>query len=118
MELIKFDDRCTVRRSSGEYDEWDNPVETEVYSDRCRYQQGVQAYMGISQRNSVIFMEGTVLLSENDTVSVTLASSGVDRGGTVKTVRHIEMPLTHKKATRIEIIHDTEKINQNTEKNG
>ena len=118
MELIKFDDKCTVRRSSGKYDEWDNPIEEEVYSGKCRYQQGVQAYMGISQRNSVLFMEGIVLLSENDSVSVTLVSSGVERSGTVKTVRHIEMPLTHAKATRIEIIHDTEETNQSTENNG
>lgn len=115
MELIKFDDNCTIRRSSGEYDEWDNPVETEVYSGKCRYQQGVQAYYGISQRNSVIFLQGTVLLSENDAISVILASSVVERSGKVKTVRHIEMPLTHAKATRIEIIHDTKVIKQSTE---
>lgn len=118
MELIKFDDKCTIRRDSGEYDEWDNPVETEVYSGKCRYQQGVQAYYGISQRNSVIFLQGTVLLSENDVVSVTLASSGVEWSGKVVTVRHIEMPLTHAKVTRIEIIHDTEETKQSTEENG
>lgn len=107
MELIKFDDTCKVLRDNG-YDEWDNPIQEEVYSGKCRYQQGVQAYMGISQRNSVLFLDGDVRLSENDTVSVVL-SNGVERGGNVKTVRNIEMPLTHKRMTRIEIVHDMEK---------
>lgn len=108
MELIKFDDRCTVRRDSGEYDEWDNAITEEVYSGKCRYQQGVQSEWTTAQRNSVLFLDGDVRLSENDTVSVTL-SNGVERSGTVKTVRNIEMPLTHKRMTRIEIVHDTEK---------
>lgn len=108
MELIKFDDYCTVLRDSGTYDEWDNPIQEEVFKSKCRYQQGVQAYMGISQRNSVLFLKGVAYLDENDSVTVELASSGRKRSGVVKTVRDIELPITHEKCTRIEIIHDTE----------
>ena len=108
MELIKFDDTCKVFRDNGEYDEWSIPLKREqIYSGKCRYQQGVQAYMGISQRNSVLFLDGDVRLSENDSIEVVL-SNGVERGGVVKTVRNVEMPLTHKRLTRIEIIQDTE----------
>lgn len=106
--MILFDDYCTVHRDTSKRDEWDNIQTEEVYSGSCRYQQGVQAYMGISQRNSVLFLEGDVLMSENDMLTIVL-SNGVERVGTVKTVRNIAMPITRRRLTRIEIIHDTER---------
>lgn len=110
MELIRFDDYCTVLRDTGEQDEWNIPTAEEVvYSGQCKYQQGVQSTLTNAQRNSVLFLKGVALLDENDSVSVTLKSSGRTRSGVVKTVRDIEMPISHQKYTRIEIIHDTEK---------
>ena len=107
MALIKFEDTCIITRDNGEFDEFDRPIIEQVYSGKCRYQQGVQAYMGISQRNSVVFLDGDVRVSENDVCTVTL-TNGVERKGNIKTVRNVEMPLTHKRTTRIELTQDTE----------
>ncbi len=107
MALIKFKDTCIITRDNGKFDEYDQPITEQVYSGRCRYQQGVQAYMGISQRNSVVFLDGDVRVSENDVCAIT-QSNGVRRKGVVKTVRNVKLPLTGKRTTRIELTQDTE----------
>lgn len=106
MELIKSEDTCIISRESG-YDEYDQPISDFVYSGACRYQQGVQAYMGISQRNSVVFIKGDVRVLENDICTVKL-SNGIERKGVVKTVRNVKLPLSGSRTTRIELAQDTE----------
>lgn len=108
MEKIKEDDFCLITRDSGERDEWDislNPIE--VYSGKCRYQQGVQAVIGTSQRMSLVFIYRIVAVKENDIIRITL-EDGTIKEGIVKTVKKIKMPLSRLCFIRLEVEHDVE----------
>lgn len=102
MNLIKFADTVTITRDSGEVDEYDNLVETEVWSGKGRYQQGGQVYTGFLVRNSVLFLPEDVAVSENDKAMITL-TNGRKLSGVVGTITNIEMPLTHERQTRCEL---------------
>lgn len=102
MDLIKFEDTVTITRSSGEVDEYDNLVETEVWSGKGRYQQGGQVYTGFLVRNSVLFLPQDVAVSENDKAVITL-TNGRRLSGVVGTITNIEMPLTYERQTRCEL---------------
>lgn len=106
MNLIKFEDTCVITRDGGsvEVDEFDNPINVkEIYEGKCRYQQGVQAYMGISVRNSVVFIPKQLKVEENDIVSVMVKDDAVKVQGIVTNPRYVELPLTGEKVTRIEL---------------
>lgn len=102
MNLVKFADTVTITRDLGEVDEYDNLVETEVWSGKCRYQQGGQVYTGFLVRNSVLFLPDDVAVSENDKAMITL-TNGRKLSGVVGTITNIEMPLTHERQTRCEL---------------
>lgn len=91
-----------ITRDGEELDEWDNPVTTEVWRGKCRYQQGVQAYLGISVRNSVVFIDGDIAAREYDRVTVTLTNGRVV-SGVAQTVKNVKLPLTGARQTRIEV---------------
>lgn len=104
MNLIKFVDTCVITRDNGslDVDEYDNPINIEkIYEGKCRYQQGVQAYMGISVRNSVLFIPNHVEILENDIVEV--VSDMICKRGIASTIRYVDLPLTGEKHTRIEL---------------
>ena len=104
MELIKFDDMCIISRANG-YDE-DGAETTEVvYSGPCNYQQGVQTYQGLSQRNSLVVLAGDVRIWQNDLAVVT-ESNGTRHECQVKTVRNVKMPLVGTRYTRLEMQYD------------
>lgn len=106
MNLIKFEDKCVITRDGGsiEVDEFDNPINVkQIYEGKCRYQQGVQAYMGISVRNSVVFIPKQLKVEENDIVNVEVKDDAVKVQGVVTNPRYVELPLTGEKATRIEL---------------
>lgn len=105
MELIDVDANCIVTRESGglEVDEYDNPINTEdIFNGRCRYQEGVQAYLGTSIRNSVVFIYRHVKIYENDIFEI--ETEMIHKRGIAKTVRYIKFPLTGEQHTRIELI--------------
>ena len=105
MELIDVDADCIVTRESGglEVDIFDNPVNIEeVFQGRCRYQEGVQAYLGTSIRNSVVFIYKHVKVFENDRFEI--ETEMIHKQGIAKTVRYIKFPLTGEQHTRIELI--------------
>lgn len=104
MELIKFEDTCIISRVIGS-DEEDNEMTKEVYTGPCNYQQGVQTYQGVSQRNSLVTLPGDVRIRENDLAMVT-QSNGVKKECQVKTVRNIKMPLLGTRYTRLEMQYD------------
>lgn len=104
MELIKFDDKCIINRVIGT-DENDYEITKEVYNGRCNYQQGVQAYYGWSQRNSLVVLPGDVRIRENDLAKVT-ESNGVVHECKVKTVRNVKMPITGARHTWLEMEYD------------
>ena len=104
MNLIKFVDSCLITRDNGsrEVDEYDNPINIEkIYEGKCRYQQGMQAFMGISVRNSVLFIPNHIEILENDIVEV--ESDMIRKKGIASTIRYIDLPLTGEKHTRIEL---------------
>lgn len=121
MNLIKFEDKCVITRDGGsiEVDEFDNPVNVkEIYNGKCRYQQGVQAYMGISVRNSIVFIPKQLKVEENDIVNVGVKDNAVKVRGVVINPRYIELPLTGEKATRIELSQVKEVLNEGLEDGG
>lgn len=106
MNLIKFVDSCLITRDNGsrEVDEYDNPINIEkIYEGKCRYQQGVQAYMGISTRNSVVFIPNQEKIMENDIIEVEVKDDATKVCGIVINPRYVELPLTSEKVTRIEL---------------
>lgn len=104
MELIKFEDSCIISRAVG-IGEHDEEITEEVYNNRCNYQQGVQTYQGISQRNSLVTLPGDVRIRENDLAIVT-QSNGVKKECKVKTVRNVKMPIVGTRYTRLEMEYD------------
>lgn len=103
MELIDVDADCNVTRESGEYDKQDNPIVIDgIYKGRCRYQEGVQAYLGTSIRNSVVFIYKHVKVYENDIFEI--ETEMVHKRGIAKTVRYIKFPITGEQHTRVELI--------------
>ena len=109
MELLKFTDRCKIIRETGQYDEWDNPVNAEVvYDGNCMFQAGGQTSLSFVMRNDVVYLPGNdVLIETNDLIEVT-TSRGRIRRGIVSKVRDIETPLTYELLTKIEIKQSTE----------
>lgn len=104
MELIQFEDSCVISRADG-YDEDGAETFKEVYSGRCNYQQGVQTYQGLSQRNSVVILPGDVRIREND-IAIVTQSNGVRKECQVKTVRNAKLPITGERFTRLEMEYD------------
>lgn len=102
MELIGVDAECKVTRETGEVDQYDNLIAEEVYKGQCRYQEGVQAYLGTSIRNSVVFIYKHVKVFENDKFEIT--TEMVHKRGIAKTVRYVKFPLTGEQLTRVELI--------------
>lgn len=113
MELIGVDAECKVTRDSGKVDEYDKPLaSSEIYSGRCRYQEGVQAYLGTSIRNSVVFIYRYIHVMENDGIEI-ITSDMIQKKGVAKTVRYIKMPITGDQYTRIELIQVKEVVDGN-----
>lgn len=114
MELIQFDDYCEIGRNAvddggrTELDDYDEPVEAErLYSGKCCYQAGGQTYRSVSVRNDAVYLPGNpVIVLEGDIVNVK-TKRGRTRRGVVKTVRDIEMPLTHALYTKLELDQST-----------
>ena len=102
MELIKFEDDVIITRDGVEIDKNDNPITTEVWSGKGRYQQGGQVYSGFLVRNSVLFLPEDVAVEENDKVIVTL-TDGRRISGVVGTVKNVRLPLTYERQTRMEL---------------
>ena len=103
MELIDVDAECNVTRESGDYDLQDNPIVIDgIFKGKCRYQEGVQAYLGTSIRNSVVFIYSHVKVYENDIFEIT--TEMIHKQGIAKTVRYIKFPITGEPVTRVELI--------------
>lgn len=102
MELIKFEDDVIITRDGVKVDEYDNPITTDVWSGKGRYQQGGQVYSGFLVRNSALFLPEDVAVEENDKAIVTL-TNGRKISGVVGTVKNVRLPLTYERQTRMEL---------------
>lgn len=109
MRLIAFEDKCAIKRNTGEYDEYDNPIQEVVYSGECCYQEG--GYSNAQRmfvRNPILFLpEISVLVDANDVVEVT-TKFGRKLTAIVARPREIELPITHQQVTRLELKQATE----------
>lgn len=105
MQFIEFRDRCSILRSTGEKDIWDNPVRETIYEGECLYEEGGTGYSrSIITRAPTIFLpENDILVMINDAVEIT-TEKGREIKAVVKIVRDINMPWrANVKVTRIEL---------------
>lgn len=103
--LIGFRDNCVISRDTGQKDEWDNPIKTQVYSGPCLYEEGGTGYArSIITRAPTVFLPGVdVQILINDHVSVTTEFSR-NIEAVVEIVRDVNMPWqSNVKVTRIEL---------------
>lgn len=108
MNDLSYRDHCVITRSTGEYDEWDNPLTEEIYNDPCDFQPGGQTALSIISHNDVVYLPKHVMVLENDTIVVT-TQLGRKREGVVKLANDLGLDLTGDWGTEIEIKNSTEK---------
>jgi hypothetical protein len=105
MRLLEFRDTCKIFRPTGEKDEWDDPILSEVYSGPCLYEEGGAGFSrSIITRSPTIYLPGNdVFVAINDEVTVT-TEQGRELKSIVKVVRDINMPWqANLKVTKIEL---------------
>lgn len=110
MSDLSYRDHCLITRSTGECDEWDNPLTEEIYDGVCDFQPGGQTSLSIISHNDVVYLPKAVMVMENDNIAVT-TQLGRKREGVVKLANDLGLDLTGDWITEIE-------IKQSTEKNG
>jgi hypothetical protein len=108
MSDLSYKDHCRITRSTGEYDEWDNPLIEEIYNGVCDFQPGGQTSLSIISHNDVVYLPKAVMVEENDLISVT-TQLGRKREGVVKLANDLGLDLTGDWVTEIEIKQSTEK---------
>ena len=108
MSDLSYSDYCVITRSTGEVDEWDNLVSTEIYSGVCDFQPGGQTAQSIITHNDVVYLPQAVMAMENDEIEVT-TKLGRKRKGVVKLVNDLGLDLTGDYITEIEIKQSVEK---------
>ncbi len=108
MSDLSYRDHCWITRSTGEYDEWDNPLTEEIYNGVCDFQPGGQTSLSIISHNDVVYLPKAVMVEENDKISVT-TQLGRKREGIVKLTNDLGLDLTGDWVTEIEIKQSTEK---------
>lgn len=108
MSDLSYRDHCRITRSTGEYDEWDNPFDTEIYDGVCDFQPGGQTSLSIISHNDVVYLPKAVMVQENDNIAVT-TQLGRKREGVVRLANDLGLDLTGDWVTEIEIKQSTEK---------
>lgn len=108
MSDLSYRDHCRITRSTGEYDEWDNSIDTEIYDGVCDFQPGGQTSLSIISHNDVVYLPKAVMVQENDNIAVT-TQLGRKREGVVRLANDLGLDLTGDWVTEIEIKQSTEK---------
>lgn len=108
MSDLSYRDHCRITRSTGKYDEWDNPLTEEIYDGVCDFQPGGQTSLSIISHNDVVYLPKAVMVEENDIIAVT-TQLGRKREGIVKLANDLGLDLTGDWVTEIEIKQSTEK---------
>ena len=114
MDLLKFEDTCTIKRygiqpppntepvaESEDWDEEDGNGVT-IYEGACIYQEaGTGFYYPVQEHNAMVFLPSNdVLIEVNDEVSITTLK-GRQRKAYVESVRDVKTPLNGREVTRI-----------------
>lgn len=92
--LIDFLDTCVITRLTGEKDEWDEEVTSEIYSGPCLYAEShIASPEGLIIHASEVFIESNdVLIYPNDKIDVT-TQTGRTFSSVIGEVRDVR--LTH-----------------------
>lgn len=103
MKLIKFKDKCTVLRDTGDYDEYDEPVRETVYEGACCYQEGGVSLTGIIIRKPTVYLPSNdVLVYINDIVHIT-TETGREINSEVELARDIRFVGSSTQITKMEL---------------
>ena len=108
MSELSYNDHCRITRATHEVDEWDNPIVTEIYNDRCDFQPGGQTALSIITHNDVVYLPEKVMVLENDIIVVD-TQYGRRREGIVKLANDLGLDILGDCITEIEIKQSTEK---------
>lgn len=111
IRLTKFNDHCTITRSTGETDEYGEPIVKPVYDDVCNFQGGGQTSLSNVTHNDVVYLPtNDVLIEQGDSIKV-VTKKGRVRKGVVKDPRDIVMPRSGIECTEIEIRRSKDSAN-------
>ena len=102
MQEIKFDDKCKITRSTGKYNEYDEPITVLVYEGACKYQEGGASASHFITLNPLLFLPEIVMTDTNDIVEI-LTSTGRKRKSLVNIARDIPMTKVPINITRVEL---------------
>lgn len=109
MSDLSYRDHCRITRDTGEYDEWDVPIDPiEIYDGKCDFQGGGQTPLSIVTHNDVVYLPLHVMVETNDIIKVT-TDLGRKREGIVGNVNDLGLDPTGDWITEIEIKQSTEK---------
>lgn len=105
MRLITFRDTCTISRSTGQHDEWDNEIKDTIYEGECLYEEGgMTSSRSIITRGPSVYIPGNdTFVMINDAVSIT-TEQGRSITAIVKVVRDCNLPWMSKvQCTKIDL---------------
>lgn len=104
MQLISFDDTCTISRWTGESDDWDNPDRDVIYSGECLYEEGGAGYArSMFTRQPTLFLPTCdVQIAINDRVEIQ-TSFGRILSSVGRVVRDIKLEKFSMEITKIEL---------------
>lgn len=104
MQLIRFEDTCVIKRNTGEYDKYDNPIQEVVYEGECCYQEGGYSNaQRMFMRNPILFLSDvSTLVNANDVVAIK-TKFGRELNAIVSIPREVELPITRLRVTRLEL---------------
>lgn len=105
MNLIKFNDNCTISRETGEVDEWGDPVVGTVYEGPCLYQEGGAGFTWsmVTRTSPCVYLPSrSVQVDVNDSVAITTAFGRVF-ASVSKVVRDIRLKHFGLDVTKIEL---------------
>ena len=104
MRNIKFEDKCIIKRNTGEYDEYDNPIQSTIYDGVCVYVEGGYSQsQNIFTRNPLVFLPTISTLCEiNDSISIETKFGRLQKA-IIARPREVELPMTKERFTRLEL---------------
>ena len=102
MQEIRFDDKCKITRSTGKYNEYDEPITELVYEGACKYQEGGVSASRFITLYPLLFLPEIVMTDTNDIVEI-VTNTGRKRKSLVNIARDIPMTKVPINITRVEL---------------
>lgn len=111
MQFIKFKDKCTIERSLGRKNKYDEIERELIHEGECLYEEGGQSWSyRVITRNPTLYLPKIgPLVYINDYVTV-VTDDGRTVSGLVEVARDVELDVhTRLRVTRIELKQATGK---------